>query len=109
MKEQVASWEAPAGRLIQQHPILASRHTLLLGSDPASPTWGRVRTSGTLAPGGERVREAQMHQKTWVLPLPSCVTLGGLLPSSEPLCFPQLRNRGKESFLITLLLWSEHT
>lgn len=50
-----------------------------------------------------------MCQETWVLPLPSCVTLGGLLPFSEPHWFPHFSNGGKESFLLTSLLWSEHT
>ena len=45
----------------------------------------------------------------WVLPLPSCVTLGRLLPFSEPHWFPHFSNGGKESFLLTSLLWSEHT
>ena len=88
MKEQAASWEAPTGGLIQQLPLLASRqprHTLLPGLDTASLPWGRARASRTSAPGGEWVREARMRPKTWVLPLPSCVTLGGLLPFSEPL------------------------
>lgn len=112
MKEQVASWEAPEGGLIQHQPLLASRqprHTPFLGSDPASVPWGSTRASGTSAPGGEWGRGAQMLQKALVLPLPSCVTLGGLLPFSEPLWFPHLRNGGKESFLLTSLLWSGHT
>lgn len=98
--------------LVQQCPLLAPRqprHTLLPGSDPASLRWGKGRASGTSGPPGVWVRGAWMRQKTWVLPLPSCVTSGGSLPFSEPHCFPHFSNGGKESFLLTSLLWSEHT